>query len=106
MQKLRVQNLNMYSSNFIELLFVFVFPSYLHCHRGSVHNNIIFFRRNPRSCSAVCKMLHWKNSYTLPAFPYDVKILLAEKKCPDHSMRIRIIECLQADMTKYLAGSL
>uniref|UniRef100_A0A8B9SNE7 Sterile alpha motif domain containing 3 n=1 Tax=Anas platyrhynchos TaxID=8839 RepID=A0A8B9SNE7_ANAPL len=73
---------------------------------GSVHNNIIFFRRNLRSCSAVCKMLHWKNSYTLPAFPYDVKILLAEKKCPDHSMRIRIIECLQADMTKYLAGSL
>lgn len=51
-------------------------------------------------------MLHWTSSYMLPAFPYDVKILLAEKKCPDHSMRIRMIECLQADMTKYLAGSL
>ncbi|KAL4675830.1 hypothetical protein H8959_009975 [Pygathrix nigripes] len=32
--------------------------------------------------------------------------MLAEQKCPDHSMRIRIIEFLQADMTKYLEGSL
>ncbi|XP_012952234.2 sterile alpha motif domain-containing protein 3 isoform X1 [Anas platyrhynchos] len=73
---------------------------------GLIDQRVLKQKRNLRSCSAVCKMLHWKNSYTLPAFPYDVKILLAEKKCPDHSMRIRIIECLQADMTKYLAGSL
>ncbi|NXI66694.1 SAMD3 protein, partial [Anseranas semipalmata] len=62
--------------------------------------------RNLKSCSAGCKMLQRTNSYTLPDFPYDVKIILAEKKSPDHSMRIRMIECLQADMTKYLAGSL
>ncbi|NXD23805.1 SAMD3 protein, partial [Spelaeornis formosus] len=52
------------------------------------------------------KTLQWTSSYALPDFPYDVKCILAEKKCPDHSMRIRIIEILQADMTKYLAGSL
>ncbi|NXJ15488.1 SAMD3 protein, partial [Odontophorus gujanensis] len=45
-------------------------------------------------------------SYTLPNFPYDVKMVLGEKKYPDHSMRIRMVDCLQADMTKYLAGSL
>jgi hypothetical protein len=32
--------------------------------------------------------------------------MLVEQKRPDHSMRIRIIEFLQADMTKYLEGSL
>ncbi|NXL92431.1 SAMD3 protein, partial [Alectura lathami] len=61
---------------------------------------------NLKLCSARCKMLQWTSSYTLPDFPYDVKIVLADKKCPDHSMRIRMIEYLQADMTKYLAGSL
>ncbi|KAF3831920.1 hypothetical protein GH733_000732, partial [Mirounga leonina] len=52
------------------------------------------------------KALQWTKSYVLPEFPYDVKCMLAEQKCPDHSMRIRIIEFLQADMTKYLEGSL
>lgn len=51
-------------------------------------------------------MLQWTSSYALPDFPYDVKCVLAERKCPDHSMKIRIIEFLQADMTKYLEGSL
>ncbi|NXC48470.1 SAMD3 protein, partial [Penelope pileata] len=61
---------------------------------------------NPKLCSTRCKTLQWTSSYTLPDFPYDVKVVLAEKKCPDHSMRIRMIEYLQADMAKYLAGSL
>ena len=52
------------------------------------------------------KALQWTKSYVLPEFPYDVKCMLSEQKCPDHSMRIRIIEFLQADMTKYLQGSL
>lgn len=52
------------------------------------------------------KVLPRTKSYALPEFPYDVKCMLAEQKCPDHSMRIRIIEFLQADMTKYLEGSL
>ena len=52
------------------------------------------------------KALQWNKSYVLPEFPYDVKCMLAEQKCPDHSMRIRIIEFLQADLTKYLEGSL
>lgn len=52
------------------------------------------------------KALQWTKSYVLPEFPYDVKCMLAEEKCPDHSVRIRIIEFLQADMTKYLEGSL
>ncbi|NXS91987.1 SAMD3 protein, partial [Jacana jacana] len=62
--------------------------------------------KNLKSFFARCQMLQWTSSYALPDFPYDVKCLLAEKKCPDHSMRIRIIEFLQADMTKYLEGSL
>ncbi|XP_049756605.1 sterile alpha motif domain-containing protein 3 isoform X5 [Elephas maximus indicus] len=52
------------------------------------------------------KALQWTKPYVLPEFPYDVKCMLAEQKCPDHSMRIRMIEFLQADMTKYLEGSL
>ncbi|NWT50027.1 SAMD3 protein, partial [Erythrocercus mccallii] len=62
--------------------------------------------KNLKSFFARHKMLQWTSSYALPDFPYDVKCILAEKKCPDHSMRIRIIEFLQADMTKYLEGSL
>ncbi|NXC17291.1 SAMD3 protein, partial [Corythaeola cristata] len=62
--------------------------------------------KNLKSFFARYKTLQWTSSYVLPDFPYDVKYLLAEKKCPDHSMRIRIIEFLQADMTKYLGGSL
>ncbi|NWX91666.1 SAMD3 protein, partial [Nothoprocta pentlandii] len=62
--------------------------------------------KNMKSFLARYKTLQWTSSYALPDFPYDVKCVLAEKKCPDHSMRIRIIEFLQADMTKYLKGSL
>ncbi|NXP35047.1 SAMD3 protein, partial [Leiothrix lutea] len=62
--------------------------------------------KNLKSFFARQKTLQWTSSYALPDFPYDVKCILAEKKCPDHSMRIRIIEFLQADMTKYLEGSL
>uniref|UniRef100_H0ZN88 Sterile alpha motif domain containing 3 n=1 Tax=Taeniopygia guttata TaxID=59729 RepID=H0ZN88_TAEGU len=69
-------------------------------------NNLVFYRKNLKSFFARHKMLQWTSSYVLPDFPYDVKCILAEKKCPDHSMRIRIIEFLQADMTKYLEGSL
>ncbi|XP_032195425.1 sterile alpha motif domain-containing protein 3 isoform X1 [Mustela erminea] len=63
-------------------------------------------RRNVKHVLARTKALQWTQSYVLPEFPYDVKCMLAEQKCPDHSMRIRIIEFLQADMTKYLEGSL
>ncbi|OBS68016.1 hypothetical protein A6R68_03443, partial [Neotoma lepida] len=62
--------------------------------------------RNVKHVLARHKALQWTKSYVLPEFPYDVKCMLAEQKCPDHSMRIRIIEFLQADMTKYLEGSL
>ncbi|XP_037700468.1 sterile alpha motif domain-containing protein 3 isoform X2 [Choloepus didactylus] len=62
--------------------------------------------RNAKHVLARDKALQWTRSYVLPEFPYDVKCMLAEQKCPDHSMRIRIIEFLQADMTKYLNGSL
>ncbi|NXA35538.1 SAMD3 protein, partial [Eudromia elegans] len=62
--------------------------------------------KNMKPFLARYKALQWTSSYALPDFPYDVKCILAEKKCPDHSMRIRIIEFLQADMTKYLKGSL
>ncbi|NXE49004.1 SAMD3 protein, partial [Casuarius casuarius] len=62
--------------------------------------------KNTKSFFTRYKTLQWTSSYALPDFPYDVKCILAEKKCPDHSMRIRIIEFLQADMTKYLEGSL
>ncbi|KAF5920038.1 hypothetical protein HPG69_014404 [Diceros bicornis minor] len=65
-----------------------------------------FAPRNVKHILARNKALQWTKSYVLPEFPYDVKCLLAEQKCPDHSMRIRIIEFLQADMTKYLEGSL
>ncbi|NWI15208.1 SAMD3 protein, partial [Crypturellus soui] len=65
-----------------------------------------FSGKNMKSFLARYKMLQWTSSYALPDFPYDVKCMLAEKKCPNHSMRIRIIEFLQADMTKYLKGSL
>lgn len=67
---------------------------------------LLFNRRNVKHTVARNKALQWTKSYVLPEFPYDVKCLLAEQKCPDHSMRIRIIEFLQADMTKYLEGSL
>ncbi|NXN18607.1 SAMD3 protein, partial [Indicator maculatus] len=62
--------------------------------------------KNLKSFVARYKTLQWTSSYALPDFPYDIKCILAEKKSPDHSMRIRIIEFLQADMTKYLEGSL
>ncbi|XP_065590111.1 sterile alpha motif domain-containing protein 3 [Cyrtonyx montezumae] len=57
---------------------------------------------NLKLCPTRCRTC----SYTLPNFPYDVRMVLGEKKYPDHSMRIRMVDCLQADMTKYLAGSL
>lgn len=88
---------------------VFLFPSCLHFHRRKMWwwwYNLFFYRKNLKSFFARHKMLQWTSSYVLPDFPYDVKCILAEKKCPDHSMRIRIIEFLQADMTKYLEGSL
>ncbi|XP_007450592.1 PREDICTED: sterile alpha motif domain-containing protein 3 [Lipotes vexillifer] len=76
------------------------------------HNNdlidqrVLKQRRNVKQVLTGNKALQWTKSYVLPEFPYDVKCMLAEQKCPDHSMRIRIIEFLQADMTKYLEGSL
>uniref|UniRef100_A0A8C6RQH6 Sterile alpha motif domain containing 3 n=1 Tax=Nannospalax galili TaxID=1026970 RepID=A0A8C6RQH6_NANGA len=66
----------------------------------------LFHRRNVKHILARTKALQWTKSYVIPEFPYDVKCMLAEQKSPDHSMRIRIIEFLQADMTKYLEGSL
>ncbi|XP_023978422.1 sterile alpha motif domain-containing protein 3 [Physeter macrocephalus] len=76
------------------------------------HNNdlidprVLKQRRNVKQVLTGNKALQWTKSYVLPEFPYDVTCMLAEQKCPDHSMRIRIIEFLQADMTKYLEGSL
>lgn len=91
----------------VEFLLVFLFPSYLHSHRRMcLWFNVFYYRKNLKSFFARYKMSQWTSSYALPDFPYDVKCTLAEKKCPDHSMRIRIIEFLQADMTKYLEGSL
>ncbi|KAL4839116.1 hypothetical protein H8958_011674 [Nasalis larvatus] len=72
----------------------------------AVNGDILIERRNVKHILARSKALQWTKSYVLPEFPYDVKCMLAEQKCPDHSMRIRIIEFLQADMTKYLEGSL
>ncbi|XP_008568584.1 PREDICTED: sterile alpha motif domain-containing protein 3 [Galeopterus variegatus] len=69
---------------------------------GLIDQRVLKQRRNMKHIKA----LQWTKSYVLPEFPYDVKCMLAEQKCPDHSMRIRIIEFLQADMTKYLEGSL
>ncbi|XP_056343958.1 sterile alpha motif domain-containing protein 3 isoform X3 [Oenanthe melanoleuca] len=71
-----------------------------------IDHRVLKQKKNLKSFFARHKMLQWTSSYSLPDFPYDVKCILAEKKCPDHSMRIRIIEFLQADMTKYLEGSL
>uniref|UniRef100_A0A8C9UGN2 Sterile alpha motif domain containing 3 n=1 Tax=Serinus canaria TaxID=9135 RepID=A0A8C9UGN2_SERCA len=71
-----------------------------------IDQRVLKQKKNLKSFFARHKMLQWTSSYVLPDFPYDVKCILAEKKCPDHSMRIRIIEFLQADMTKYLEGSL
>ncbi|XP_014636706.1 PREDICTED: sterile alpha motif domain-containing protein 3 isoform X2 [Ceratotherium simum simum] len=73
---------------------------------GLIDQRVLKQRRNVKHILARNKTLQWTKSYVLPEFPYDVKCLLAEQKCPDHSMRIRIIEFLQADMTKYLEGSL
>ncbi|CAI5770090.1 sterile alpha motif domain-containing protein 3 isoform X1 [Podarcis lilfordi] len=73
---------------------------------GSIDQRVLKQKKNMRHVLARCKALQWTNSYILPEFPYDVKCILAERKCPDHSVRIRIIEFLQADMTKYLEGSL
>ncbi|XP_017685261.1 PREDICTED: sterile alpha motif domain-containing protein 3 [Lepidothrix coronata] len=74
--------------------------------KGLIDHRVLKQKKNVKSFFARHKMLQWTSSYALPDFPYDVKCVLAEKKCPDHSMRIRIIEFLQADMTKYLEGSL
>ncbi|XP_037376274.1 sterile alpha motif domain-containing protein 3 [Talpa occidentalis] len=73
---------------------------------GLIDQRVLKQRRNVKHTLARNKALQWTKSYALPEFPYDVKCMLAERKCPDHSMRIRIIEFLQADMTKYLEGSL
>nr|XP_035152565.1 sterile alpha motif domain-containing protein 3 isoform X2 [Callithrix jacchus] len=73
---------------------------------GLIDRRVLKQRRNVKHLLARSKALQWTKSYVLPEFPYDVKCMLAEQKCPDHSMRIRIIEFLQADMTKYLEGSL
>ncbi|XP_044275317.1 sterile alpha motif domain-containing protein 3 [Varanus komodoensis] len=73
---------------------------------GSIDQRVLKQKKNMTHVFTRYKPLQWTNSYTLPEFPYDVKCILAERKCPDHSMRIRIIEFLQADMTKYLEGSL
>ncbi|KFP28055.1 Sterile alpha motif domain-containing protein 3, partial [Colius striatus] len=71
-----------------------------------IDHRVLKQKKNSKSFFARYKTMQWTSSYALPDFPYDVKCILAEKKCPDHSMRIRIIEFLQADMTKYLEGSL
>ncbi|KAM4865692.1 LOW QUALITY PROTEIN: sterile alpha motif domain-containing protein 3 [Thomomys bottae] len=71
-----------------------------------IDQRVLKQRRNVKHVLARNKALQWTKSYSLPEFPYDVKCMLAEQQCPDHSTRIRIIEFLQADMTKYLEGSL
>ncbi|EGV99651.1 Sterile alpha motif domain-containing protein 3, partial [Cricetulus griseus] len=73
---------------------------------GLIDQRVLKQRRHAKHVLARYKASQWTKSYVLPEFPYDVKCMLAEQKCPDHSMRIRIIEFLQADMTKYLEGSL
>ncbi|XP_015266840.1 PREDICTED: LOW QUALITY PROTEIN: sterile alpha motif domain-containing protein 3 [Gekko japonicus] len=74
---------------------------------GSVDQRVLKQKKkNMKHVLARYKALQWTNSYILPEFPYDVKCILAERKYPDHSMRIKTIEFLQADMTKYLEGSL
>ncbi|XP_004630313.1 sterile alpha motif domain-containing protein 3 [Octodon degus] len=74
--------------------------------KALIDQRVLKQRRSMKPILARNKALRWARSYMLPEFPYDVKCMLAEQKCPDHSMRIRIIEFLQADMTKYLEGSL
>ncbi|XP_049756589.1 sterile alpha motif domain-containing protein 3 isoform X3 [Elephas maximus indicus] len=71
-----------------------------------IDQRVLKQRRTMKYVLARNKALQWTKPYVLPEFPYDVKCMLAEQKCPDHSMRIRMIEFLQADMTKYLEGSL
>ncbi|XP_055982297.1 sterile alpha motif domain-containing protein 3 [Sorex fumeus] len=73
---------------------------------GLIDQRVLKQRRNVKHVFTRNKVLPWTKSYVLPEFPYDVRCMLTEQKCPDHSMRIRIIEFLQADMTKYLEGSL
>uniref|UniRef100_A0A9L0INU4 Sterile alpha motif domain containing 3 n=1 Tax=Equus asinus TaxID=9793 RepID=A0A9L0INU4_EQUAS len=73
---------------------------------GLIDQRVLKQRRNVKHVVARNKALQWTKSYVLPEFPYDIKCMLAEEKCPDHSVRIRIIEFLQVDMTKYLEGSL
>ncbi|XP_039563170.1 sterile alpha motif domain-containing protein 3 isoform X2 [Passer montanus] len=74
--------------------------------KGLIDRRVLKQKKNLKSFFVRHKMLQWTSSYVFPDFPYDIKCILAEKKCPDHSTRIRIIEFLQADMTKYLEGSL
>ncbi|XP_077019001.1 sterile alpha motif domain-containing protein 3 [Tamandua tetradactyla] len=73
---------------------------------GLADQRVLKQRRNAKHPPVRNKALQWTKSYVLPEFPYDVKCMLAEQKRPDHSMRIRIIEFLQADMTRHLDGSL
>ncbi|XP_007945576.1 sterile alpha motif domain-containing protein 3 [Orycteropus afer afer] len=73
---------------------------------GMIDQRVLKPRRSVKHILARNTGLQWTGSYVLPEFPYDVRCMLAEQKCPDHSMRIRMIEFLQADMTKYLEGSL
>uniref|UniRef100_H3A1U8 Sterile alpha motif domain containing 3 n=1 Tax=Latimeria chalumnae TaxID=7897 RepID=H3A1U8_LATCH len=71
-----------------------------------IDKRVLKQRKTLKHTIAKYKALEWAKSYVLPEFPYDIKCWLAEGKCPDHSMRIRVIEVLQADLTKYLKGSL
>ncbi|CAH6778157.1 Samd3 [Phodopus roborovskii] len=73
---------------------------------GLIDQRVLKQRRHAKHVLARYKASQWTKTYVLPEFPYDVKCMLAEQKSPDHSMRIRVIEFLQADMTKYLEGSL
>ncbi|XP_023368391.1 sterile alpha motif domain-containing protein 3 [Otolemur garnettii] len=73
---------------------------------GRIDQRVLKQRRNVKHVLARSKTFQWTKSYVLPEFPYDVRCMLAEQKRPNHSMRIRMIEFLQADMTKYLQGSL
>ncbi|XP_049628582.1 sterile alpha motif domain-containing protein 3 [Suncus etruscus] len=73
---------------------------------GLIDQRVLKQRRTVKHVLRRNKVLPRTKLYALPEFPYDVKCMLAEQKSPDHSMRIRIVEFLQADMTKYLEGSL
>ncbi|XP_051469786.1 sterile alpha motif domain-containing protein 3 [Apus apus] len=74
--------------------------------KGIIDRRVRKQKKELKSFFASYKTLQWTSSYSLPDFPYDIKCMLAEKRSPDHCVRIRIIEFLQADMTKYLEGSL